>query len=254
MIRRAFPMVSNRMAITLIFSFISLLALSKKYKLEGKVGDKYPIVIELEDLGDSLFSGRYAYESTLKRDGDVDCSWLRIYPNLSSPYAKWDVKDCNGKIVETWANPSFTDRKYFSARMTNINGKSYDIVATLVGQSNVNEPLTSYFRQHIGEYVSDFDMFNENRVQTRLQNLMGIFNYIALKDIYGVQVPIEYNNGMYWASGFMAHQCCDPAVIWAYDTYENSFYIWIMKEGQEYWWSETGNIPYKFREIVIERF
>ncbi|MBD5232157.1 MAG: hypothetical protein HDS66_08425 [Bacteroidales bacterium] len=243
-----------KILICTIVALLPLLTQADVYKLNGTVDGKYPIVIELEDLGDNLFSGRYAYESTLNRDGDEDCSWLRIYPNLSTPYAKWDVTDCNGKIVETWSNPSFTGRKYFSARMTNIKGKSYDIVATLVGQSNVNEPLTSYFRQHIGEYVSDFDMFKENRVQTRLENLMGIFNYNAITDIYEVQVPIEYNNGMYWASGFMAHMCCDPAAIWAYDTYENSFYIWIRKDDQEYWWSETGKIPYKFREIVNESF
>lgn len=52
----------------------------------------------------------------------------------------------------------------------------------------------------------------------------------------------------------MAHQCCDPATVWAYDTYSNSFYVWIRKDDRDYWWSESGDIPIKFREIVSERF
>ena len=40
------------------------------YKLEGMVGGKYAIVIELEEHEDGFISGRYAYKSTLRKNGD----------------------------------------------------------------------------------------------------------------------------------------------------------------------------------------
>lgn len=136
------------------------------------------------------------------------------------------------------------------------NAYDDDDVTTVVvdEQADENGSLTSYFKEHIGQMVCDFDMFNDLRVKTRLINLMGDDCYFALKEIYQTQVDIEYTDGMFWSFGFMAHQCCDPATVWAYDTFVNDFYIWIRKDGEEYWWSESGNIPFKFRELVSEKF
>ena len=75
-----------------------------------------------------------------------------------------------------------------------------------------------------------------------------------MTSIYQVQGGIEYTKAMYWGSGFVAHECCDPATVWAYDSDNDSFYVWIRKDGQDYWWSESGNIPFKFQELVRSRF
>ena len=48
------------------------------YKLDGKIGGKYPVVIELEEFEEGLFSGQYAYTSTLRKSGDNVYSWLLI--------------------------------------------------------------------------------------------------------------------------------------------------------------------------------
>ena len=138
--------------------------------------------------------------------------------------------------------------------MKNAAGKTYDLSATVVNRYDKDASLTPYFKQHIGEMVCDFDMFNYLPVKFRLINLMGLEPYFELKDIYQTQGDMEYSKGMYWGSGYMAHQCCDPATVWAYDTHNDSFYIWIRKDGKDYWWSESGNIPLKFREIISERF
>lgn len=55
------------------------------YKLDGKIGGKCPIVIELEEFDDGLFSGWYVYKSTLQKSGDVVCSWLLINPSHENP-------------------------------------------------------------------------------------------------------------------------------------------------------------------------
>ena len=223
------------------------------YKLDGTIGGQYPIVIELEEHYDGLFSGRYAYKSTLRKNGDVECSWLMINPSYADPETQWTIRDCKPDVVEEWSNVNFNDRKHLTARMKNVRGKSYAVTATVTSQGS-NENLTPYFKQHIGETVYDMDMFNYLPVKSRLIALMGNTSYSFLKKIYQTQGDIEYSKGMFYGSGFMAHQCCDPATVWAYDTHSNSFYIWIRKDDRDYWWSETGDIPIKFREIVSQRF
>lgn len=223
------------------------------YKLEGKIGGQYPIVIELEEHKDGVVSGWYAYTSTLRKNGDNVCSWLLINPSYEAPETQWTIRDCKTNVVETWGDVRF-DGKRLSARMKNTRGKSYDVVATATQHASVDASLTAYYKQHIGEMVYNFDMFNYLPIKFRLINCMGIGNYFALKNIYQTQGDIEYSKGMFYGSGFMAHQCCDPATVWAYDTYSNTFYVWIRKDDRDYWWSESGDISIKFREIVSERF
>lgn len=223
------------------------------YKLEGTIGGQYPVVIELEEFDEGLFSGWYAYTSTLQRNGDNVCSWLLINPSYEAPETQWTIRDCKPDVVETWSDVRF-DGKRLSARMKNTRGKRYDVTATVTQHASADASLTAYYKQHIGEMVCDFDMFNYLPIKFRLINCMGIENYFALKNIYQTQGDIEYSKGMFWGSGFMAHQCCDPATVWAYDTYSNTFYVWIRKDDRDYWWSESGDIPIKFREIVSERF
>ncbi len=243
-------------AVTLIMtlSIASIFTASAgTYKLEGKIGDKYSIVIELDEFERGLFSGKNTYLSTLRNSGDVECSWLQITPDNDSPYSEWTVRDCESAWAETWYSIRFSDRKHLTARMKNAKGKYYDVVATVKEESSDSAPLNVYFKQHIGDTASDFDMFNEPKIRMRLRDLLGL-NYEKLKDIYQVQDPIEYRHGMFWGSGFMAHQCCNPAAVWAYDANNNTFYIWIRDASEEYWWSESGRIPYEFQELVNETF
>lgn len=223
------------------------------YKLEGTIGGQYPIVIELEEFEDGLYSGWYAYKSTLRDTGDIECSWLLINPDYHNPTTKWNIRDCKPDVVGEWDNVNFKDDKHLTAKVKNTRGRIDEVSATVTYVEH-KENLTAYFRQHIGEMVCDFDMFNNLTIKFRLIDLMGNTSYYLLKQIYQTQGDIEYSNGMFWAGGFMAHQCCDPATVWAYDTHNNSFYIWIKQDSRDYWWSETGNIPIKFREIVSERF
>ncbi|MBD5367184.1 MAG: hypothetical protein HDR82_09350 [Bacteroides sp.] len=243
----------RRIRICILTALLPFLSLAKVYKLDGMIGSKYPVVIELEEFEEGWFSGQYAYTSTLRKSGDNVCSWLLINPSYEAPETQWAIRDCKPDVVETWSNVKF-DGKHLTARMKNVKGTTYDVVATVTQQANESAPLTSFFKQHIGEMVCDFDMFNYLPIKFRLLNMMENSSYAALKEIYQTQGDIEYSKGMFYGSGFMAHQCCDPATVWAYDTDNNSFYVWIRKDGKDYWWSETGNIPIKFREIVRERF
>lgn len=234
--------------------FIPVTIVANTFNLEGMIGAKYPIVVELEQLYDGSFEGRYAYLTTLRNSGDVPCSWLSITPNPKAPYSEWFVRDCNGKVVEKWRNINFESHQILTANMTNIRGISYEVSATLSEKSSDMRSLDTYFRQHLGEYAYEFNLFDNDKIKIRLVNVMGLVNFNNLKHIYETEFPIEYQKGMYWVSGFKAHQCCDPAAVLAYDSHSNSFYVWIRKDDNNYWWSESGEIPFKFRELVNMTF
>lgn len=236
-----------------VTSSISLCSSAKIYKLEGEIGGVYSIILELEEHDDGLFSGRYAYKSTLQKEGEGECSWLLINPSYENPASQWSVRDCKLNPVETWYNIRFANGR-LTARMKNTRGKVYEIVANVTDSGQESPSMTAYFKDHLGECASDFGLLSDPSIQQRLEAMMGQGNFNNLTHIYQTQGPIEYHSGMYWASGFVAHQCCDPATLWAYDSYDNTFYVWIRKDSSEYWWSEAGSIPYKFHELVNEKF
>lgn len=234
--------------------FTSIGAFAKTYKLEGMIGGQYPIVIELEESDYGLLFGRYAYKSTLQKNGRVECSWLLINPSYENPASQWDIRDCKTNPVETWYNVKLTDNKRLTGTMKNVKGKVYNIVANVTESTNTSPSMISYFKSHIGESVEELRMFSDPSIELRFEEMMGEKNYAYLTYIYQIQGDIEYSKGMYWGSGYVAHECCDPAVVWAYDTNNDSFYVWIRKDDHDYWWSESGNVPIKFRELVSARF
>ncbi len=247
-------MKTSRLIVVFSILLLSFSISAKIYKLEGTIGNKYSIVLELEEHDDGLFSGRYAYKSTLQKNGNVDCSWLDINPSYENPTTQWNIRDCQLNPVETWYNVKFTNGKRLTCKMKNKKGIIYDVVANVTVSSQDNPSMLSYFKSHIGESVSDFGMFYDPSIQQRFEKMMGKNNFNYLTYIYQTQGGIEYTKSMYWGSGFMAHQCCDPAAIWAYDTDNNSFYVWIRKDGKDFWWSESGSVPYKFKELVNSTF
>lgn len=244
----------KRIAFIVTFAVISLLAAAKSYKLEGMIGGKYPIVIELEEEGDGLFSGRYAYKSTLRKKGQGECSWLDINPGYENPLTQWTVCDCQANPIETWSNVRFTGRKRLTATMKNVKGKTYAVVANVVSTPSPSASLTPLFKQYLGENVWECGLFRNQQVFSRLDKLMPDGGFDLMRSIYQTQTPIEYTKGMFWSSGFKAHECCDPAVVWAYDSYNNAFYVWIRRGDRDYYWSETGYIPYNFSELVEATF
>lgn len=202
---------------------------------------------------DGMMTGRYAYKSTLSKYGDKPCSWLEILPGYEDPISTWMVRDCNLDPQESWTNVRFNGTT-LTARMKNAKGKVYNVTATVLSSKEAPDDLAEHYRSHLGEYTCDIAMFSDPDIQERLEALMGESSFSYLAYIFQTQFPIEYQKGMYWAGGFKAHECCDPAAVWAYDTYTKTFYVWVRKDGREYTWSETGTIPIKFQELYQAAF
>lgn len=240
----------KRIFANLFLCLFPLTALSQVIQLEGKVDGQYAVVIELERGQDGVYSGRYAYKSTLREKGDVPNSYLYIQADKNDPYGNWVVRDNEGAVKERWYSVNFSDRRTLMVRMKNNRGAYCDIEASADGLSASDFPLISYFRHHLGDYAHDFEMFNNTHVSSRLQKMMGLFNFNEMKDIYQGESTIEYRNGLYYASGYKAHSGGDPMTAWAYDSRSNKFYVWIRKDGQNYWWGEDGKVVFEFRELV----
>lgn len=225
--------------------------------LEGKADGKYAIIVEIDRNTNGSFSGRYAYKSTINRQGrNNPATWLYIMPDYYST-TDYTITDSKGAVQEEWSNAhlSQSGNSYsLSASVINSRGKTFDIQAGSSNSGSNSQSLTSLFKKNLGNYASDFNMFSNPQIVARLKNLMGAQNFNIMKGIYQTEHPIEYQNGMFYANAFVAHQCCDPATVWAYDSHNNKFYVYIIKDGREYWWSETGNTEFKFHELVENTF
>ncbi len=98
-------------------------------KFTGKVGGKYPVVVYLDPNGTSI-TGKYAYRSTLKKQGDKPSTWLYIKGTAEDMGARGTtyncvVRDSKGKMVEHWS------LDYYSwgveATITTSSGKVYHL-------------------------------------------------------------------------------------------------------------------------------
>ena len=98
-------------------------------KYTGKVGGKYPVVVYLTTNGNRI-TGKYAYSSTLKKNGNQASSWLYITGTTEGYGAKGAtfecvVKDSAGKMVEHWTLDYYSWG--VSATITTARGKVYTL-------------------------------------------------------------------------------------------------------------------------------
>lgn len=139
---------------------LALSAQAYQLTLEGMAAGKYPIIMEVDRDSNGALSGRYAYKSTLKRDGrDKKSSWLYITPNGYSG-ENYIVKDYHGNIQEVWSNAEFTkedDVYRFLTGVTNAKGSSFAISAR-----STSKPSSSW----AGSYSIHSEMYRSNPTMT----------------------------------------------------------------------------------------
>lgn len=122
-----------------------------------------------------------------------------------------------------------------------------------VGENAVDgyKDLRSYFANHIGEYAYEFNLFENPTVVSRLENLVGEeeFKYLV-NDVYQTQTPIEYNNGMFHASGFQKHMGGNPGMVWAYNPQLDAFYVYLNDNNKVRVWAGSPDGLANFSEII----
>lgn len=259
--------------ISLVFLALlcALCASAYSFSFEGFAAGKYAIVMEVDRNPNGSITGRYAYQSTLNDRGrDNRSAWLYITPDGNSK-TNYTITDSNGKVQERWSNASFSRAdgiNYFTVNVVNAKGRSFTLNlhtlknrdSTTTGiQPSPNTPnaptradentyITAYYTDHIN--CNTKDMFDYSTIAYRLDTLMGLVNYALMKELFEYSGVIQYNGRYFWDSAFRARYCCDPYVVWAYDPSTSAFYVWMRKDSQELWWSETGSIPSDFQQLV----
>lgn len=116
----------------LIAIFYCISGYAYQFTFDGKADNKYPIVIEVDRNSNGAITGRYAYKSTLNKQGrDNRASWLYIRPYGNSK-SEYIITDSQGKMQEQWTNATFWrngEVNYFEVTVTNAKGKTFWINA-----------------------------------------------------------------------------------------------------------------------------
>lgn len=103
-----------------------------QFQLDGVAANKYPVVIEVDRYTNGAIYGRYAYKSTLNRQGrDDPSSWLYIRPRGDSKN-EYIITDSEGGVQEVWSNAFFwrnCNVNFFDVAVLNAKGNSFGIFA-----------------------------------------------------------------------------------------------------------------------------
>lgn len=109
-----------------------------QFTFDGEAANQYPIVIEVDRYSHGAITGRYAYKSTLKKQGrDKDSSWLYINP-VSNSTSDYTITDYQGNIQEIWSNATFwreNSVNYLSVSVRNAKGKTFNIDAHSISKN-----------------------------------------------------------------------------------------------------------------------
>ncbi len=130
---------------------------------------------------------------------------------------------------------------------------SADTPTVAVGEDAVAgyNNLRDYFANHIGEYAYEFGLFKNPTVKSRLINLLGEeqYNYL-INSVYQTQTPIEYNYGMFHASGFQKHMGGNPGMVWAYNPQLDAFYVYLNNNDKIQLWAGSPDGLSNFSQII----
>lgn len=105
-----------------------------------------------------------------------------------------------------------------------------------------NIPITTDFdflKDLNGEYPSNAKIFENNKFNQRLKNLIGN-RYEFLKETWDVESPIKFSDDIFIAESCEAHNCHMTNFIIEYDFKNNLMYVGIREEGRVKTYSENG--------------
>ena len=99
-----------------------------------------------------------------------------------------------------------------------------------------------------GKYPYEVKLFDNSTFKQRLKNLLGKSRYNFLTETWAVEVPMEFTNNIFVASGCQAHNCVSTNFIIVVDFSKNVMYAGIREEGKVKTYSEDGSSSSKVTE------
>lgn len=175
-----------------------------QFCFEGEAAGKYPIVMEVDRDSNGAIRGRYAYKSTLKREGyNKRSSWLYITPKGNST-KEYTIVDSQGKLQERWFDAVFWREgnvNYFSVGVTNSRGKSFGISAQ--SASKHKESWVGTYEIHSDGYrmspppIKVVLVLSANGTNSYTGNwLMTFADDDTFEDVFSSSIVGKVNNGI----------------------------------------------------------
>ena len=116
--------------------------------------------------------------------------------------------------------------------------KNQPTVIQQVDRSPLNN--LNFLKELDGKYPFEVELFDNTDFTQRLKKLLGNSRYNFLKETWAVEIPIEYKNNVFVASGCQAHNCGSTNFIVVYDFPNDVMYAGIREEDQITTYSENG--------------
>jgi hypothetical protein len=113
---------------------------------------------------------------------------------------------------------------------------------------NLTSNNLDFLKKLNGKYPYEVNLFDNSTFTQRLKNLLGNSKYNFLIETWAVEVPMEYANNIFVASGCQAHNCASTNFIIVVDFAKNVMYAGIREEDEVKTYSEDGSNSTKVSE------
>ena len=120
-------------------------------------------------------------------------------------------------------------------------------VKATTGNSTVEQPKNSnsnnldFLKKLNGKYPYQVKLLDNSALMQRLKKLLGNSRYNFLKETWAVEIPMEFANNIFVASGCQAHNCSSTNFIIVFDFSNNVMYAGIREEDRVKTYSEDGS-------------
>ena len=119
-------------------------------------------------------------------------------------------------------------------------------------RENSTSTNLDFLKQLDGKYPFEVKLFDNDAFTQRLQKLLGTSRYNFLKETWGVEMPMEFTNNVFVASGCQAHNCGSTNFIVVYDFSVDVMYAGIREENQVTTYSEDGGSSPRITKWINE--
>lgn len=193
------------MSRTLIFLFIVLFVSINIYcetiKYSGIIAGKYPIIMELTFNNDGSVSGKFAYESTLRKLGAISNGAYLYVDTTCSSTRSMVIREANGKFAEDWYNINFSGNKQsFTTTVKNSKGNVFNATLKASGKnftsvSNKSDILKTISRLSELNYNAAYKYVTTGNSFKFVKRFDYYYNgFLGNPDYYEGQY-VQYSNG-----------------------------------------------------------
>jgi hypothetical protein len=178
---------------------------------------------------------------------------LIVFPKEDLTFSNTFIfQDDIDKIIGRYNNASYFERQVIKQELLYRKLlEKYIISEKEDADTDINNTYSTtdfnFLKDLNGEYPSRAKIFENNKFNQRLKNLLGN-RYEFFKETWTTESPIKFSNDIFIAEACEAHNCNMTNFIIEYDFKNNVMCAGIREEGQVKTYSENGEISLTIKE------